>query len=145
MCFELDYFTLNFIGKSTAVQCALSICGQHKVSHLMKTKGTSDSLCMERIKKSTLPFSLDDPKSIEDIGELLIQLCNGQLSGNLRVGLHRPRSIPLLCCNFTVSKVQRSVNSIIPVAVCISIITDLIYWLLFVCLLIHPSVHPSLS
>lgn len=93
------------------MQCALSICGQYEVSHLMKTKGTSDCLCMERIKKSTLPFSLDDPKSIEEIGELLIQLCNGQLSDNLRIGLHRPRSIPLLCCNFTVSNVQRLVNS----------------------------------
>ena len=62
-------------------------------------------------QKSTLPFSLDDPKSVEEIEELLIQLCNGQLSGNLRVGLHRPRSIPLLCCNFTVSNVQRLENS----------------------------------
>ena len=96
-----------YIGKSTAVQCALSICGQHEISHLMKTKGTSDCLCMERIKKSSLPFSLDDPKNVEDIGELLIQLCNGWLSGNLRIGPHRPWSIPLLCCNFAVSHVKQ--------------------------------------
>ena len=73
----------------------------------MKTKATSDSLCMERIKKSTLPFSLDDPKNLDDIRELLIQLCNGHLSGNLRVGLHKPRCIPLICCNFPPSNVKR--------------------------------------
>jgi len=100
-------YKLTFTGKSTAVQCALSICGQNEVSHLMKTKATSDSLCMERITKSTLPFSLDDPKNLNDIGELLIQLCNGQRSGNLRIGLHKPRSIPLLCCNFPPSSVKR--------------------------------------
>jgi len=97
----------KWIGKSTAVRCALSVCGQQDVGHLMKTKGTSDCLCMERIKKSTLPFSLDDPKNMDDIGELLIQICNGRLSGNLRVGLNKPLSIPLLCCNFSVSAVQR--------------------------------------
>lgn len=94
-------------GKSTAVKCALSIFGQHKVSHLMKTKGTSESLCLERVQKSTLPFALDDPKSIEEIGEMLIQLCNGNQSGNLRTGLHNPRSIPLLCCNFNMCSVAR--------------------------------------
>ncbi|XP_065913247.1 uncharacterized protein [Dysidea avara] len=94
-------------GKSTAIQCALSIFGQKEVSHLMKTKGTSDSLCLERIQKSSLPFALDDPKRMEDIGDMLIQLCNGKLTGNLRTGLHRPRSIPLLCCNFNVSSIRR--------------------------------------
>ena len=62
----------------------------------MKTKGTSDSIVMERVVKSTLPFGLDDPKNADDIGELLIQLCNG----NMKVGLRKPRSIPILCCNF---------------------------------------------
>jgi len=94
-------------GKSTAVRCALAICGQQNMGHLKKTKGTSDTLCMERIKKSTLPFSLDDPKNMEVIGELLIQLCNGRLSGNLRLGLQKPLSVPILCCNFSVSTLQR--------------------------------------
>ena len=94
-------------GKSTAIECTLSVFGQREVSHLMKTKGTSDSLCMERIKKSTLPFALDDPKNMDDIGDLLIQLCNGKLTGNMRTGLYKPRSIPLLCCNFNVCSVRR--------------------------------------
>ena len=42
----------------------LSICGQHEVSHLMNTKATSDSLRTERIKKSTLHYSLDDPSQL---------------------------------------------------------------------------------
>ena len=98
-------------GKSTALKCVLSICGQHEISHLMNTKATSDSLCTERMKKCTLHYSLDDPKNIEDIGELLIQLCNGYLSGSLGVGLHKPWSIPLLCCNFTPSNVKRLASS----------------------------------
>lgn len=98
---------LKFVGKSTAARCALAICGQHDVGHYMKTKNTSDSLILERIKKSTLPFALDDPKSMDDIGELLIQLCNGRLCGNMRVGVKRPKSIPILCCNFPISTLER--------------------------------------
>lgn len=39
--------------------------------------------------------------------ELLIQLYDGGLSGNLQKGLRKPKSIPLLCCNFTVKNLQR--------------------------------------
>ena len=42
-------------GKSTAARCALSVCGQHNVGHMMKTKSTSDSLCIERCASSTIP------------------------------------------------------------------------------------------
>ena len=70
-------YNIKFLGKSTAMRCALCICGQHNSGHLMKTKGTSDSIIMERVAKSTLPFGLDDPKGTDDVGELLIQLCNG--------------------------------------------------------------------
>lgn len=73
----------------------------------MKTKSTSDSVCVERCCKSTIPFSLDDPKTAEGIGELLIDLCNGRLMGNMKVGLRKPRSIPLICCNFTMGNLQR--------------------------------------
>ena len=73
----------------------------------MKTKGISDSICAERISNSTLPFILDDPKSPEDIGELLIQLYDGGLSGNMQKGLRKPKCVPLLCCNFSVKSLQR--------------------------------------
>ena len=97
----------HFLGKSTAAKCALALVGQHNVGYFMKTKGISDSICAERISNSSLPFVLDDPKSPEDIGELLIQLYDGGLSGNMQKGLRKPRSIPLLCCNFTVKSLQR--------------------------------------
>ena len=77
-------------GKSTAARCALPVCGQHNVGHMMKTKSTSDSLCIERCASSTIPFALDDPKTAEGVGELLIALCNGHLSGNMKVGLRKP-------------------------------------------------------
>ena len=44
------------------------------IGHIMKTQSTSDSMCTERMVKSSLPFILDDPKSPDDIGELLISI-----------------------------------------------------------------------
>ena len=46
------------------MKCVLSISGQHEVSHVMNTKATSDSLRTERIKKSTLHYSLNDPSQL---------------------------------------------------------------------------------
>lgn len=68
-------------GKSTAAECALSICGQHNIGHMIKTKNTSDNICLERCVNSTLPFVLDDPKNADEIGELLINFCDGRQSG----------------------------------------------------------------
>ena len=79
----------------------------------MKTKNTSDSLCLERIKNSTLPFAMDDPKNLDDIQDLVIQLCNRKLTGNLCTGLHRPRSITLFCCNFGVGSIRRFVITLV--------------------------------
>ena len=73
----------------------------------MKTKSTSDSICLERCCTSTLPFILDDPKTAESIGELLIDLCNGRTIGNVKVGLRTPRSLPIICCNFAMASLQR--------------------------------------
>ena len=73
----------------------------------MKTAATSDSICNERMVHSTLPFVLDDPKNPESIGELLITVYDGASSGNLRKGLRKPRSIPILCCNFSTSSILR--------------------------------------
>jgi hypothetical protein len=53
----------------------------------MKTQATSDTMVNERMVNSTLPFVLDDPKTPDDIGELLIMVYDGALSGNMRKGL----------------------------------------------------------
>lgn len=73
----------------------------------MKTKSTTDTLVTERCCKSTIPFILDDPKSIEGIGEILIDLCNGRQVGNMKVGLRKPKSIPVVCANFSMGSTQR--------------------------------------
>ena len=73
----------------------------------MKTKSTTDTLVTERCCKSTIPFILDDPKSIEGIGETLIDLCNGRQIGNMKVGLRKPKSIPIICANFSMGNTQR--------------------------------------
>lgn len=92
------------VGKSTALKCALSVVGQVEDGHVMKTKSTSDVLCMERCIKSTVPFGLDDPKTTQGIGEMLIDLCNERKIGNMRVGLRSPQTIPILCCNLDTLK-----------------------------------------
>lgn len=99
-----SYFTS---GKSTAARCAPSLCGQMTTGHLMKTKRTTNSLVIERCCKSTLPFCLDDPKTADGIGELLIDLCNGRQLGNMKARLRTPRSIPIICANFNIKSIQR--------------------------------------
>lgn len=73
----------------------------------MKTVATSDTIVTERMVQSTLPFLLDDPKSPDDIGELLITVYDGGLSGTMLKGLRKPRSIPIISCNFGMSSIQR--------------------------------------
>ena len=102
-------FISCFKGKSSAARCALSLCGEWDSGHLMKTKSISDSICIERCCKSTLPFVLDDPKSLEVVSELLIDLCNGRLMGNLKVVLRKPRFIR---CNFSDTKHHRYSKSL---------------------------------
>lgn len=53
----------------------------------MKIKSTSDMLLLERFCKSNIPFAVDDPKSTDGIGEILIDLCNGRQIGNMKVGV----------------------------------------------------------
>ena len=67
------------VGKSTAARCALSLCGQDSSGHMIKTKSTSDSIAIERCCKSTIPFILDNPKSADRIGELLVDPCSGRM------------------------------------------------------------------
>ena len=76
-----------YTGKTTAAKTALSIIGQAKNSFLMKTKRTSDAIDIERCCTSTLPFCLDDPKTTDGIGEILIELCNGEPLANMKTGL----------------------------------------------------------
>ena len=44
---------------------------------------TSDTICLERCCNTTLPFVLDDPKSVEAVSEQLVDLCNRRLMGNV--------------------------------------------------------------
>lgn len=73
----------------------------------MKTVNTTDSMCTERMVQSSLPFVLDDPKNPDDVGELLISVYDGGLSGNMRKGLRKPRSIPIIGCNFMMNTIER--------------------------------------
>ena len=72
-------------GKSLSSDCALAIFGQHNAGHIMKTKSTSNTICFERCTQSSLPFVLDDPKSADDIGEMLINFCDGRSTGKSKL------------------------------------------------------------
>jgi hypothetical protein len=94
-------------GKTLSSTCALAMCGQIERGSLMKTKATTDPFILERCAASSLPFTLDDAKKVEDIGDLLIGLCNGRLTGNLKSGAKKPKSCPILACNFSPAHVAR--------------------------------------
>ena len=93
MCNLIKYYH-EILVKSSAGDCGLSPFGQQETGHLMKTKSTSDTLVLERCCKSTIPFVSDDT---DGIGEILIDLCNGRQIGNMKVGVRKPRTIPLIC------------------------------------------------
>lgn len=101
---ELGIYTLcNLItGKSTAAKAALSLCGQTANGFLMKTKRTSDAVIIKRRCKSTLPLRLDDPKTTEGIGEIVIDLCNGNPMANIKSGIRKPKSVPIICANIAI-------------------------------------------
>ena len=69
--------------KTTSIKAALSLCG----INTMYSKGTNPGL-LERSTQSTIPFGVDDPKPTSksnqlDIGELCVDLYNGQKTINM--------------------------------------------------------------
>ena len=102
-------FVYIYVGKTTAAKTALSLVGQAKNGFLMKTKRTSDAIIIERCCTSTLPFCLDYPKTTDGIGEILIELCNGEPLANMKTGLRKPKSVPIICANFTIKDSRRYV------------------------------------
>lgn len=94
-------------GKTTSIKAALSLFGINS----MYSKGTNPGL-LERSTRSTIPFGVDDPKPTSktnklDIGELCIDLYNGQKTVNLRTGCCKPLSTAILATNFGPSTDER--------------------------------------
>ena len=69
---------------------------------------------LERLSRSTLPYGIDDPTKSRgsrsnqlDLGELCIDLYNGQKTINLRSGARKPFSIPIVATNFGADEMDR--------------------------------------
>lgn len=94
-------------GKTTSIKAALSLFGVNS----MFSKGTNAGM-LERSTRSTIPFGIDDPNSASktnllDVGELCIDLYNGQKTINLRSGCCKPLSTAILATNFGPSAHER--------------------------------------
>ena len=74
-------------GKTTSIKSLFGI-------HTLFSKGTNAGL-LERSARSTIPFGVDDPNETSstnklDIGELCVDLYNGQKTINCRSGCCKP-------------------------------------------------------
>ena len=87
-------------GKTTSIMAALSLFGIHTLFSM----GTNAGL-LERSARSTIPFGVDDPNETSstnklDIGELCVDLYNGQKTINCRSGCCKPLSTAIVATNF---------------------------------------------
>ena len=93
-------------GKTTSIKAALSLFGRST----MFSKGTNARM-LERAARSTIPFGIDDPAKSKtnnlDIGELCVDLYNGQKTINLRTGSCHPLSTAIVATNFPASTQPR--------------------------------------
>jgi len=109
-------------GKSTAIKAALSVFGCHHISRFVK--GTN-AIFMERASRSSLPFGIEEAQNSKkgsraklDLTDLVIDLYDGTISANMKSGIMKPRSVPILATNFEVEDIDRyrSVNHSILIA-----------------------------
>ncbi len=84
-------------GKTTALQCGLSIVGAHPQSRPCRfySKGTVERFT-DISSHSYLPFAIDDPKSKNSISELTISLFNGANATTFKRGDAIPCSMPVI-------------------------------------------------
>ena len=69
---------------------------------------------LERSSRSTLPYGIDDPakgkgsrNNLLDIGELCVDLYNGQKTINLRSGTSKPMGTAIIATNFDAGELDR--------------------------------------
>ena len=91
-------------GKTTALQCGLSLLGAEETRFYSKlSKEKVIDLCCT----SSIPLGVDDPQSKNDISRLIIDLYNGAKSGTLGRGERKPMSTCVIAANFTTLEQQR--------------------------------------
>ena len=116
-------------GKSTSIKAALALFG---IAHNnIFVKGTNAGM-LERSTRSTLPYGIDDPAKGKrskvnqlDIGELCVDLYNGQKTLNLRSGSCKPMGTAIIATNFETDQMDRYVQLVS--AIIILTVIDLDY------------------
>ena len=87
-------------GKTTAVRCALSII---LLGVLCLSKGTTEKYA-DISARSSLPFAIDDPKSLVAISDPVVALFNGAKATTIKRGYREPLSMPIIAANFPTSE-----------------------------------------
>ena len=104
-------FGISGTGKTTALECALSLFGARESRLYSKiTLAKMFDLCCEC---PGIPIGIDDPHSKNDINKLLVDLYNGKKGSNVGKGDHVPLSTVIISSNFSPSDRGRLVNTFI--------------------------------
>ena len=91
-------------GKTTALLSALSLFGGQKNNfYSRRTKESFVSI----LARQTVPIGLDDPQSVKNISELLIDLFGGAKNTSIRRGASKPLGTVLTSANFTPTESAR--------------------------------------
>ncbi len=91
-------FGVSGTGKTTALECALSLFGARDSRLYSKvTRAKMFDLCCD----SGIPLGVDDPHSKGDINKLLVELYNGKKGATMGKGEHTPSSTAIIASNFS--------------------------------------------
>lgn len=92
-------FGVSGTGKTTALECALSLFGARDSRLYSKvTRAKKFDLCCEC---SGIPLGVDDPHSKSDINKLLVDLYNGKKGATMAKGDRQPSSAAIIASNFS--------------------------------------------
>jgi len=89
--------------KTLALRCALALYGAHN-KHVYQhcTLQYYTSRCSE----SSIPFGIDEPSHSKELGELMLSVFNGTMTGNITRGSHRPQLSPVIAANFSLQELH---------------------------------------
>ena len=88
-------------GKTTALQCALSLYGCHR--NTFYSRGTKEGY-LQKCYSSTLPVGCDDPQSPATIGQMIVELFNGAKSTLVKSGDRMPLTTCMISANFNLAE-----------------------------------------
>lgn len=98
-------------GKCTSIRAALAL---FRCAHYSIFSKETNAGMLERSARSTLPYGMDDPCKARgcktnqlDVGELCVDLYNGQKTINLRSGTSRPMATAIIATNFDAGELDR--------------------------------------